>query len=76
MRRMPQDEARFGRRVRIRKCWACAPDRPVVSNGDEREFIDVYGAVSPQEGDRDGMICRQMNTVQMSAFFSQVSATP
>jgi hypothetical protein len=50
MRLMFQDEARFGRRVRIRKCWACAPDRPVVSNGYEREFVYVYGAVSPLEG--------------------------
>ena len=74
MRLMFQDEARFGRRVRIRKCWACAPDRPVVSNGYEREFVYVYGAVSPLEGDLDWMICRQMNTVQMSAFLSQVSA--
>lgn len=71
---MFQDEARFGRMVRIRKCWACAPERPVVSNGYEREFVYVYGAASPQEGELDWMICRQMNTVQMSAFLSQVSA--
>ena len=71
---MFQDEARFGRMVRIRKCWACAPERPVVSNGYEREFVYVYGAASPLEGELDWMICRQMNTVQMSAFLSQVSA--
>ncbi len=45
-----QDEARFGRMARIRRCWAQAPDRPVVRNGYEREFTYVYGAVSPIEG--------------------------
>ena len=44
---MFQDEARFGRMVRIRRCWAPAPQRPLVDNGYEREFTYVYGAVSP-----------------------------
>ena len=47
MRLMFQDEARFGRMVRPRRCWAPTPWRPVVSNGYEREFVYVYGAVSP-----------------------------
>ena len=38
VRLMFQDEARFGRMVRIRRCWAPAPQRPVVDNGYEREF--------------------------------------
>jgi hypothetical protein len=38
VRLMFQDEARFGRMVRIRRCWAPAPTRPVVDNGYEREF--------------------------------------
>ena len=33
VRLMFQDEARFGRMVRIRRCWAPAPHRPVVDNG-------------------------------------------
>ena len=69
-----QDEARFGRMVRIRRCWAPAPQRPVVDNGYEREFQYVYGAVSPIEGDLDWMICPAMNTEQMSKFLAQVSA--
>jgi hypothetical protein len=32
---MFQDEARFGRMVRIKRCWAPAPLRPVVDNGYE-----------------------------------------
>ena len=70
---MFQDEARFGRRVRIRRCWAPAPQRPVVNKGYEREFQYVYGAVSPREGDLDWMICAAMNTDQMGTFLTQVS---
>ena len=74
VRVMFQDEARFGRMVRIRRCWAPSPARPVVCNGYEREFVYVYGAVSPLEGELDWMITRQMNTANMSTFLAQVSA--
>ena len=74
VRLMFQDEARFGRMVRIRRCWSPAPQRPVVDNGYEREFQYVYGAVSPLEGELDWMICPAMNTENRSAFLAQVSA--
>ena len=74
IRLMFQDEARFGRMVRIRRCWAQRPLRPTVCNGYEREFLYVYGAVSPKEGELDWMIARQMNTQRMSEFLAQVSA--
>ncbi len=74
VRLMFQDEARFGRMVRIRRCWAPKPARPVVCNGYEREFVYVYGAVSPVQGQFDWMITRQMNTTNMSTFLAQVSA--
>ena len=74
VRLMFQDEARFGRMVRIRRCWAPAPQRPVVDNGYEREFQYVYGAVSPLEGELDWRICPIMNTEQMGTFLAQVSA--
>jgi hypothetical protein len=73
VRLMFQDEARFGRMVRIRRCWAPEPLRPSVANGYEREFFYVYGVVSPLEGNMDWMISKKMNTVQMSYFLSQVS---
>ena len=69
-----QDEARFGRMVRIRRCWAPSPKRPTVCNGYVREFVYVYGAVSPIDGELDWMICREMNTEKMTAFLAQVSA--
>src|SRR5664279_135253 len=74
VRLMFQDEARFGRMVRIRRCWAPTPMRPVVDNGYEREFVYVYGSVSPLEGELDWMICPAMNTEQMGKFLAQVSA--
>ena len=74
VRLMFRDEARFGRMVRIRRCWAPAPQRPLVDNGYEREFTYVYGAVSPLEGELDWMIARKMNTELMGHFPAQVSA--
>ena len=74
VRLMFQDEARFGRMVRIRRCWAPVPERPVVDNGYEREFTYVYGAMSPVEGQLDWMLCPQMNTERMGQFLAHVSA--
>lgn len=74
VRLMFQDEARFGRMVRIKRCWAPTPSRPVVDNGYERQFTYVYGAVSPREGELDWKIGPKMNAERMSAFLAQVSA--
>jgi hypothetical protein len=73
IRLMFQDEARFGRMARIRRCWAPAPLRPVVCNGYEREFTYVYGSVSPLQGQLDWSLSPKMNAAQMGAFLSQVS---
>jgi len=75
VRLMFQDEARFGRMVRPRRCWAPAPLRPVISNGYERQFVYVYGAVSPVQGELDWWLCREMNTVRRGEFLQQVSPT-
>lgn len=69
---MFQDEARFGRMSRPRRCWAAPGMRPVMQNGYEREFRYVYGAVSPLEGELEYRICERMNTVEMGAFLTQV----
>jgi len=73
IRLMFQDEARFGRMARIRRCWAPAPLRPVVFNGYEREFTYLYGGVSTLHGQLDWSLSDKMNTAQMAAFLSQVS---
>jgi len=46
-----------------------------MRNGYEREFVYVYGAVSPLQGELDWRICAEMNTVRMGEFLSQVSRT-
>jgi hypothetical protein len=53
VRLMFQDEARFGRMARPKRCWAPASLRPVMGNGYERKFVYVYGAVSPLQGELD-----------------------
>lgn len=73
VRLMFQDEARFGRMVRPKRCWAPAPLRPVMPNGYEREFVYVYGAVSPLTGELDWRVGREMNTTRMAEFLNQVS---
>jgi hypothetical protein len=73
VRLMFEDEARFGRMVRPKRCWAPVPFRPVLRNGYEREFIYVFGAVSPIESEMDWWLCREMNAVRMGEFLAQVS---
>jgi hypothetical protein len=73
VRLMFQDEARFGRMARIRRCWAPVPLRPIVRNGYEREFTYVYGGVSPLQGQLDWSLSAKMNTEQMNAFLARVS---
>gem|GEM_PF-173268 len=73
VRLMFQDETRFGRMVRIRRWWSPFPSRPVVDNGYERQFVYVYGAVSPIQGELDWMISKEMNTLRMNEFLAQVS---
>ena len=46
---------------------------PKVDNGYERQFVYVYGAVSPLEGELDWKICAEMNTERMGEFLRQVS---
>ena len=70
---MFQDEARFGRMARPKRCWASKGCRPVMANGYEREFTYVYGGVSPLEGEMDWMLCTEMNTERMGEFLTQVS---
>ena len=44
------DEARFGRMNRPRPCWAPRGTRPQVACQLIREFVYLYGAVSPKDG--------------------------
>jgi hypothetical protein len=44
------DEARFGRMNRPRPCWAPRATRPQVASQLIREYVYLYGAVSPKDG--------------------------
>jgi len=50
LRIMFADEARFGRMNRPRPCWAPTGVRPEVAAQLVREYIYLYGAVSPKDG--------------------------
>ena len=50
LRIMFGDEARFGRMNRPRPCWAPVGIRPEVACQLIREYVYLYGAVSPKGG--------------------------
>jgi putative transposase len=50
LRIMFADEARFGRMNRPRPCWAPDRTRPQVACQLVREYVYLYGAVSPKDG--------------------------
>jgi len=70
---MFQDEARFGRISTPKACWAKKPIRPTVSAQLVREYVYVFGAVSPQDGQHDSLVLPVANTEAMSVFLEELS---
>jgi transposase len=64
------DEARFGRMNRIRPCWAPIGTRPEVAAQLIREYIYLYGAVSPEDGTCVYLIMPTSNTACFQAFLT------
>jgi hypothetical protein len=62
------DEARFGRMNRPRPCWAPIGTRPGVAAQLIREYIYLYGAVSPKDGTCVYLIMPTSNTASFQAF--------
>ena len=62
------DEARFGRMNRIRPCWAPVSIRPEVAAQLIREYIYLYGAVSPKDGNCVYLIMPTSNTACFQVF--------
>jgi len=62
------DEARFGRMNRIRPCWAPIGTRPGVAAQLIREYIYLYGAVSPKDGTCLYLIMPTSNTACFQVF--------
>jgi transposase len=68
LRIMFVDEARFGRMNRIRPCWAPIGTRPGVAAQLIREYIYLYGAVSPKDGTCVYLIMLTSNTACFQVF--------
>jgi transposase len=62
------DEARFGRMNRVRPCWAPIGIRPGVAAQLVREYIYLYGAVSPKDGTCVYLIMPTSNTECFQVF--------
>jgi transposase len=62
------DEARFDRMNRPRPCWAPVGVRPEVAAQLIREYIYLYGAVSPEDGLCVYLIMQASNTASFQAF--------
>jgi transposase len=70
LRIMFADEARFGRINRPRPCWAPTGTRPEVASQLIREYIYLYGAVSPKDGTCIYLIMPTSNTACFQAFLN------
>ena len=67
------DEARFGRMNRPRPCWAPRGVRPSVAAQLIREYIYLYGAVSPKDGRCAYLIMPTSNTDCFRAFLDALA---
>jgi transposase len=72
LRVMFQDEARFGRISDLKRCWAKKGIRPEVASAMVREYVYVFGAVSPKDGCHDSLVLPFANTDTMSIFLEEV----
>jgi len=67
------DEARFGRINQPRPCWAPRRIRPQVASQLIREYIYLYGAVSPKDGTCVYLIMPTSNTACFQSFLDVLS---
>jgi hypothetical protein len=67
------DEARFGRMNRPRPCWAPLGTRPEVAAQLIREFVYLYGAVSPKDGTCVFLILPAADTECFQIFLNTVA---
>ena len=68
-----QDEARFGRMRNPVRCWAPRTVRPSVPLQRVREYVHVYSAVCPSDGDSFSLILPFTNTDMMALFMGKFS---
>lgn len=70
---MAEDESRFGRIDRPRRCWAPKPLRPTVPRQVVREFVYVFAAVCAHLGRLTSLILPTANTEMMNLFLAHVA---
>ena len=70
---MVQDEARFGRITRLRRCWAPAGLRPCVPQQIIRQYLSAFTAIAPQSGEMISLIFPTSNAEIMTIFLKHVS---
>jgi len=70
---MFQDEARFGRIMEPRRCWAPKGFRPHVAAEIVYEYTYAFAAVSPADGVLDSLVLPITNTEVMSIFLKELS---
>jgi len=73
LRLMFQDEARFGRINKPKRCWCPRGVRPTVPCQIVREYTYAYAAVSPQDGKMVSLVLPYANTDCMNIFLEEVS---
>jgi hypothetical protein len=70
---MAQDEGRFGRISRPKRCWAPPGIRPAVPSQIVRESVYVFAAFAPSQGRRVSLVLPIANTVMMNLFLEHLS---
>jgi transposase len=74
LRIMFEDEARFGRLMEPRACWAPYPIRPIIPQGVVREYVYAYTAASPLDGRIDFTIQPFLDSDNVNQFLKYLSA--
>jgi hypothetical protein len=70
---MGQDEGRFGRISRPKRCWAPPGIRPQVPSQVVRESVFIFAAVAPGAGLMTSLVLPTANTAMMNLFLEHVS---
>jgi putative transposase len=72
---MAQDEGRFGRISRPKRCWAPPGMRPAVPSQVVRESMYIFAAVAPSLGRLSALVLPAANTAMMNLFLAHLSQT-
>ncbi len=68
-----QDEARFGQQGTLTRRWAPRGSRPRAVRQTRYDWLYVFAAACPQTGATAGLLCPQVNTGAVDAFFDQLA---